>query len=161
MPTINGKVCVVNGVPVDKVFSDGRQVYGRNLFSQSTATSGYVGGGGVIYPASAYNENASDYIPVSASSNYTFQMWGTTPSGNSYWYGIGSYDSDKNFISRVAPTGDKQKSDTVEHAFTTLTTTSTTAYVRISFRKFNDYKAKLEKGDISTPYSPAPEDILK
>ena len=33
MPTINGKVCVVNGTPVDKVFSDGRQVYGRNLVS--------------------------------------------------------------------------------------------------------------------------------
>lgn len=31
MPTINGRACVVNGVPVDKVFSDGRQVYGRNL----------------------------------------------------------------------------------------------------------------------------------
>ena len=31
MPTINGKACVVNGTPVDKVFSDGKQVYGRNL----------------------------------------------------------------------------------------------------------------------------------
>ena len=31
MPTINGKVCVVNGTPVDKVFSNGKQVYGRNL----------------------------------------------------------------------------------------------------------------------------------
>ena len=31
MPTINGRVCVVNGKPVDKVFSNGVQVYGRNL----------------------------------------------------------------------------------------------------------------------------------
>ena len=31
MPTINGKVCVVDGVAIDKVFSDGKQVYGRNL----------------------------------------------------------------------------------------------------------------------------------
>lgn len=31
MPTINSKACVVNGKAVDKVFSDGRQVYGRNL----------------------------------------------------------------------------------------------------------------------------------
>ncbi|WP_032767818.1 hypothetical protein [Lacticaseibacillus paracasei] len=31
MPTINGRACVVNGTPVDKVFSNGRQVYGRNL----------------------------------------------------------------------------------------------------------------------------------
>lgn len=33
MPTINGRACVVNGTPVDKVFSDGRQVYGRNLLT--------------------------------------------------------------------------------------------------------------------------------
>ncbi|MCB5814917.1 carbohydrate binding domain-containing protein [Lacticaseibacillus paracasei] len=35
MPTINGRACVVNGTPVDKVFSNGRQVYGRNLISGS------------------------------------------------------------------------------------------------------------------------------
>lgn len=33
MTTINGKACVVNGVPVDKVFSDGKQVYERNLIT--------------------------------------------------------------------------------------------------------------------------------
>jgi hypothetical protein len=31
MPTINGKACVANGTPVDKAFSNGKQVYGRNL----------------------------------------------------------------------------------------------------------------------------------
>lgn len=35
MPTINNKACVVNGVPVDKVFSNGKQVYGRNLIRSS------------------------------------------------------------------------------------------------------------------------------
>lgn len=33
MPTINGRACVVDGVPVDKVFSNGKQVYGRNLLA--------------------------------------------------------------------------------------------------------------------------------
>ena len=44
MPTINGRVCVVNGTPVDKVFSNGRQVYGRNLLinTSSSATNGYT-----------------------------------------------------------------------------------------------------------------------
>lgn len=133
---------------------------GTNLFSQSTATAGYVGGGGTVNQTSASNEIISEYIPVSASSNYTFQMWGTTPSGNSYWYGIGSYDSDKNFISRTAPTGRNQTSDTVEHVSTTLTTTSTTAYVRVSFRKYNDYKAKLEKGSVATDWCPNPSELL-
>lgn len=35
MATINGKACVVNGTPVDKVFSDGRQVYSRNMLLNS------------------------------------------------------------------------------------------------------------------------------
>lgn len=35
MPTINGKACVANGKAVDKVFSDGMQVYGRNLLADS------------------------------------------------------------------------------------------------------------------------------
>lgn len=35
MPTINGRACVVNGTPVDKVFSNGRQVYGRNYIQNS------------------------------------------------------------------------------------------------------------------------------
>jgi len=38
MPTINGRACVVNGTPVDKVFSNGKQVYGRNL-ALGTATT--------------------------------------------------------------------------------------------------------------------------
>jgi len=33
MSTINGRACVVNGTPVDKVFSNGKQVYGRNLLT--------------------------------------------------------------------------------------------------------------------------------
>lgn len=40
MSTINGKACVVNGTPVDKVFSDGRQVYSRNLLADSSFESG-------------------------------------------------------------------------------------------------------------------------
>ena len=40
MPTINGRACVVNGVPVDKVFSNGKQVYSRNLITDSGFESG-------------------------------------------------------------------------------------------------------------------------
>ena len=50
MPTINGKVCIVNGTPVDKVFSNGRQVYGRNMLT-GTSTPVQVTGNGppIIY----------------------------------------------------------------------------------------------------------------
>ena len=40
MPTINGGACVVNGTPVDKVFSNGSQVYGRNMIPDSGFESG-------------------------------------------------------------------------------------------------------------------------
>lgn len=39
MPTINGRACVVNGTPVDKVFSNGKQVYGRNLLINTSSSS--------------------------------------------------------------------------------------------------------------------------
>ena len=134
---------------------------GTNLFSQSTATSGYVNHTtGAVLPSSANNEIVSDYIPVSASYNYTFQLWGTTPSGKQYWYGIGLYDSDKKIILRPAEYGITQTSDTAEHVSKILTTTSTTAYVRLSFSKYNDYKAKLEKGSVATDWCPNPSEIL-
>ena len=42
MTTINGKACVVNGTPADKVFSNGKQVYGRNLWIMSKVAHGYL-----------------------------------------------------------------------------------------------------------------------
>lgn len=40
MSTINGNVCVADGVAVDKVFSNGKQVYGRNMVTDSGFESG-------------------------------------------------------------------------------------------------------------------------
>ena len=42
MATINGRACVVDGKPVDKAFSNGKQVYGRNMISDSGLESGNV-----------------------------------------------------------------------------------------------------------------------
>lgn len=74
MPTINSRACVVNGTPIDKVFSDGKLVYGRNIVidtsnelktiiasnwggSPSNSASGTYGAG--KYYASAYVENTT------------------------------------------------------------------------------------------------------
>ncbi|WP_270235070.1 hypothetical protein [Lacticaseibacillus suilingensis] len=68
MPTINGKACVANGKPVDKVFSDGRQVYGRNLL---TGTSGpFVMGYGI--PNTTWDETnkvSGISLPVTVTHN--------------------------------------------------------------------------------------------
>ena len=39
MPTINSKACVVNDKPVDKVYSNGVQVYGRNMLINTASSS--------------------------------------------------------------------------------------------------------------------------
>lgn len=74
MTTINGKACVVNGAPVDKVFSNGRQVYGRNIVlntanfdshwsipSQATIVDGYDGHKAIHVDATGLT---SEYVNV-------------------------------------------------------------------------------------------------
>ena len=72
MPTINGKACVINGTPVDKVFSNGKQVYGRNLLinTSSSATNGKTsmqGSGpaifGVYSRTNSYEQVIANYDP--------------------------------------------------------------------------------------------------
>ena len=46
MTTINGRACVVNGVPIDKVFSNGKQVYSRNLITGTSNEFKTVTGSG-------------------------------------------------------------------------------------------------------------------
>lgn len=55
MPTINGRACVVNGIPVDKVFSNGKQVYGRNLLLGTGTASGDVANGNGTFVKGAFN----------------------------------------------------------------------------------------------------------
>ena len=83
MSTINGKACVANGVAVDKVFSNGKQVYGRNLL---TGTSGpfVMGWGipnttwdetnqvsGISLPVTAINAR-TEVLPQNAGFPYTY-----------------------------------------------------------------------------------------
>ena len=68
MTTINGRACIVNGVPVDKVFSDGKQVYGRNLLIGTSdnvvhynSTNGYT-----VWKSYVTKFNVGDILNVSA-----------------------------------------------------------------------------------------------
>ena len=72
MATINGKACVVNGNPVDKVFSNGVQVYGRNYVLDTASPKTQTGNGkdsqdfygrGVFYsPIKKWGIANGDYI---------------------------------------------------------------------------------------------------
>ncbi|WP_063489998.1 hypothetical protein [Lactiplantibacillus plantarum] len=155
MSTINGRACVVNGTPVDKVFSDGKQVYGRNLVtgtsnelktmtgsgwggSPSNNASGTYGAG--RYYASVYIEN-------------------TTPVALNIYIHVDGHA--RNFSGNTIPAGqsgvascvfDILEGQSLHGAWASFTSTQTESYT---------YKYK-EMMITRTPssWSPAPEDIL-
>lgn len=93
MPIINGKACVVDGKPVDKVFSNGKQVYGRNLLINTSSSSangrttipgaiGSIGGVGRYIRTDSYEQVTA---PSSGEFFYRFvspdqsNLYGLTP----------------------------------------------------------------------------------
>ena len=158
MTTINGKACVVNGVPVDRVFSNGKQVYERNLVtgtskelktvtrsgwgnSPSNKISGKYGAG--KYYASAYIEN-------------------TTPVGMKLYIGI--YVGGKflhNLSAEAIPAG---QSGVVSFTFDIygeeLIGSAFVGFVRSQTESYTyKYKEVMLKRTPS-PWTPAPEDII-
>lgn len=161
MPTINGRACVVNGTPVDKVFSDGRQVYGRNLIVKSDLKNGYINrdnGGINVY---VDNFSSDNYIPTNGATVFTLSSPDYVFKG-SFNHTLAMYDSDKNFLGWQSITSATQ----------TLSK-SNAAYIRFSINFVDEggtgdnlsdwldkHRYKLEKGSVATPHSPAPEDVM-
>jgi lysophospholipase L1-like esterase len=109
-------------------------ITGKNLFNKNTVNLGYYvyEANGTLAASASYN--ASDYIPVSPSTNYTF----ISPTGGTR---IAYYDANKTFISGVVgPT-------------MPITTPSNARYVRFSFSTtLTIGTQQFELGDIATPY---------
>jgi len=188
MTTINGRVCVANGTPVDKVFSNDKQVYGRNLFkntgnlSATTTTTTW----GVLFDSSQiYNSGIKSLSGVSAMTfscdvyvpldfgvgwNIPIQFKGQNPQATNV--GIDDYNTLIGLSNYVIKQNDLGK--TIRTSFsigiwqnyksfdTALADTSS-----ITIRQSSDTsgfvysKIKLEAGTLPTPQTPAPEDVLK
>jgi lysophospholipase L1-like esterase len=107
---------------------------GKNLFNKNTVNIGYYvyEANGTLAASASYN--ASDYIPVSPATNYSF----VSPTGGTR---IVYYDANKTFISgAVGPT-------------MPITTPSNARYVRISFSSTLAVGAQqFELGNVSTTY---------
>lgn len=112
MSTINGRACVVNGTPVDKVFSNGKQVYGRNLlldsqtqmrkpswYSQNnywTVDRGTYLGSNIKYATNAWDnvrysyKDLLDRDVINTTDDFTYSIYfrvvGEDPTGMSYAY---------------------------------------------------------------------------
>ena len=129
---------------------DNLEIGGRNLIVERNVSNGWVNNSGTISNSSEYI--ATDYIPVTSGATITFQLW--TPSSTQTWIDDTYFDSDKNYI-----TGYDGEYITSNHIVRTYTVPAGASYVRISYSWADGYKAKLEKGNKATDWTPAPEDV--
>jgi hypothetical protein len=189
MPTINGRACVANGNPVDKVFSDGKQVYGRNLVSGTNQE--YVMGFGIPntvwqdgyaylkLPTTIYSDEILPQLP--------HEFWYTLTQGVTYtqtiWFETDATVKDLSaaqitwFIEWVHDYQPAMVQNLGQNSYKVVSTytwpVKTSNKLRLfdienlnsafdlstgTYLKFG--KLKLEEGNISTPWSPAPEDVM-
>lgn len=152
MTIINGRACVVNGAPVDKVFSNGKQVYGRNLIKNGDDMYSWVGecnvttnDGALVYTqlpfvTAMYQIEARALDDSIIGSIFSWQ-WGGKIQGES-----------------IKLSKDWQKATALlEYEYKVpigLRVIGGLGLIELRF-------IKAEKGTVATPYAPAPEDVLK
>ena len=166
MPTINSKACVVDGKPVDKVYSNGRKIYGRNLL---TGTSGewhtWTGtlGGGLSHPTA---KNAEAGIRLTVGKKYTYSVNLVSPIDSHVIVRLISDDNNsaKEYFGNIVTVGDT--------GISTVTFDVASGYTKAIFYSLRAVNSntethtwqfkdeKLEQGTIHTAWSPAPEDVM-
>lgn len=161
MSTINGRACVVNGMPVDKVFSDGKQVYGRNLLMGTSAVKTSIIEAGIR----GYSQ-ASISIVGGETYTYSISMINMGHMGHS---SIAWLDANKRVI--FAQAGNDNPWTANGGRFSnTFTAPSNALYASLTPWYFSQVytsdtniswnQEKLELGTTATPWTPAPEDVI-
>lgn len=144
MATINGKSCVVNSTPVDKVFNDGSQVYRRNYFSVSS------------FDANKYAYAGFDFYDLSLLPNTEY----TVSTNNS---GIVDQGYANIFVGYKGFTPSTPANGVIVDNPITVTTNNT-GILTIAARNYslNDGKdkIKIEFGVAVSAWTPAPEDVM-
>lgn len=177
MTTINGRACVVNGMPVDKVFSDGRQVYGRNYYQQNTPAQV------IPLPNSTYHPSftrpdadcPNGFKLTGAKDNSGTVRFNKLITGNGWWtvsFWMRNNQGSKQYLTINACDLSPVKLFTSEddtwrkYIYTVNITNYSDVYNFVDFSSitwawFLIKDFKVEQGNTPTPWSPAPEDILK
>jgi len=163
MTTINGRACVVNGTPVDKVFRNGKLVYGRNMLtgtsdkpSTITGTNWNMAVIGVYKTPKVGQEYMVSVEVPEADHDVVLEVYRQNNAGDRIGLSI-SYTrikpGEKVHLPFTWPdTGDSGATQAApDLVWTNDTDTGTYSYC----------KAKLEIGNVPTDWTPAPEDVLK
>lgn len=148
MSIINGKACVVNGTPVDKVFSNGVQVYGRNLIIRTGELANTMVGMAGDITGWAGSALMADKITVTPGEVLTFSRWGDNTNGNDSYFRYGFYTDTDVVVTRQASS---------DYHFT-ITVPANATNLKVSYPVGS--QVKLEKGATATGWTPALEDIL-
>ncbi len=172
MPTINGRACVVNGTPVDKVFSNGRQVYGRNLLSDTAMFESLspIQNNGGTQTIQKYDDE-TNYIQHTSNTpiDRMGPWWRLTPEvgqvytlsadvcGNGYIQGEFHYEGgESGSLGRVNLINDWQR---ISNTFRVNTISGNWVIYANNSTLLKIKHVKIEKGSVATPWTPAPEDI--
>lgn len=166
MPTINGRACVVNGTPVDKVFSDGRQVYGRNLLTGTSMNKSGI----VVAGQNDIDNYNKQNIDVNPNNQYVYSA--NIVSSTVYPLVVRNYilwfDKDGKYIkisigenkivnvpnSRISNVFNPPQN--ASNAYLEPVCLGQTRYSETSIVWNHE---KFERGAIATPWTPAAEDV--
>lgn len=140
----------------------GVEVGGRNLYVISKASKGFISAlsEALGLQDSKNKEYTSDYISVSPNEKFMFQGWVTIPESGASWRSWQFYGADKKKVGD-RPTNGGQTTVGLQHYTHAITVPNNAdiKYIRVSARLYEDGKLKLERGNVATDYSLAPEDV--
>lgn len=152
----NKSVAAMNAV-------DNMEIGGTNLWIVRDQVSGYVHSNqkSVVAGSAPNWPICSDYIPVTEGESLVIQQWipnNTATDPPAAYYGFYPEKSMANPV--MASRGTFQGASGDTYLSETITVPTGAKYLRISLRSFGnpDSKIKIERGNMPTSWSPAPED---
>ena len=171
MSIINGKALVKDGKPLDKVFSNGRQVYSRNLLKGTRTSVSLTGNNAFNQSGSLYSfangKNVQNQgLSVGDTLTCEFDWTVSNPTSGTFevhlngpnWQRLSKTIS----ITSENKSGHSKLSFVVDAGF--LGGTANAIRLRADYLPTNSVLTisyvKLTKGSTATPWTPAPEDYI-